>query len=251
MIGATATIAIVSTPIVATIAGFTYATVAPACELWGPVVCRGHAGAGKIALTFDDGPTSGSTERVLDALAKARAAATFFVVGENARKHPDLLRRIHAEGHLVANHTLSHSHYGVMRTLPYWRREIHEADGIIEGILGLRPALFRPPMGVKTWHTARAARELGHTVITWSHRAIDGIPTTSTRIVGRLKDAADGAILLLHDGVEPHAPHHDRSATVGAVIPLIESLRARGLTPVRLDELLAISGYQSRATAAT
>jgi peptidoglycan/xylan/chitin deacetylase (PgdA/CDA1 family) len=242
------TIALASAPLVAGLAGLTYATVAPACEFWGPVICRAKTGPNRIALTFDDGPTPGSTERALDALREGQATATFFIVGENAARHPDLLRRIHDEGHLIANHTYSHSHYGVMRTLPYWQREIRRTDELVESILGLRPALFRPPMGVKTWHTARAARELGHAVITWSRRAMDGLPTTSQRIVNRLSTAADGEILLLHDGVEPHAPHHDRAATVGAIVPLIEKLRARGLSPARLDELLGIDGYQSRAT---
>jgi peptidoglycan/xylan/chitin deacetylase (PgdA/CDA1 family) len=238
------TIALAATPLAAGLAGVTYATIAPACAFWGPVVCRGPAGSNRVALTFDDGPTPGSTERVLDALREGQAAATFFVVGSNVTKHPDLLRRIHREGHLIANHTLSHSHYGVMRTLPYWTREIRQTDDAIESIVGVRPALFRPPMGVKTWHTARAARELGHTVITWSRRAIDGIPTSAKRIVDRLAGAADGEILLLHDGVEPHALHRDRSATLAAIAPLIQKLRERGLTPVRLDELLSIDGYR-------
>jgi peptidoglycan/xylan/chitin deacetylase (PgdA/CDA1 family) len=243
------TIALASAPVVAGLAGLTYATVAPACEFWGPVVSRGKPGSNRVALTFDDGPTPGSTERVLDALRAADAKATFFVIGVNVRAHPQLLRRIHDEGHLIANHSFRHSHYGVMRTFPYWFREIGQTEDVVRSELRLRTALFRPPMGVKTWQTARAARELGHTVVTWSRRAIDGLPTSADRIVARLAGAGDGEILLLHDGVEPHAPHRDRSATVEAIAPLIRSLRARNLTPVRLDELLGLPGYQSRAEA--
>jgi peptidoglycan/xylan/chitin deacetylase (PgdA/CDA1 family) len=249
MNGAAVTLA--SVPVVAGLAGLTYATVAPACQLFGPVISRGKVGLKRVALTFDDGPTPGSTDRVLDALRDAGAVATFFVVGLNACARSELIRRIHDEGHLIANHTFRHSHYGVMRTFPYWFREIGQTEDTIRATLQLRTALFRPPMGVKTWHTARAARELGYTVVTWSHRAMDGFPTTSKRIVERFADAGDGDILLLHDGVEPNSRHRDRSATVDAVIPLIESLRARGLTPVRLDELLNVPGYQSRAGTAT
>jgi peptidoglycan/xylan/chitin deacetylase (PgdA/CDA1 family) len=241
----TGTIALASAaPIVAGLAGLTYVTVAPASQFWGPVISRGKAGSNQVALTFDDGPTPGCTDRVLDALAKADAKATFFVVGCNASEHPALLRRIRDEGHLLANHTMRHSHYGVMRTFPYWFREIGQAEDVVRLEARLRMALFRPPMGVKTWHVARAVRELGYTLVTWSRRAMDGLPTTSQRIVDRLGGATDGEILLLHDGVEPHAPHRDRSATIEAIVPLIERLRARGLGPVRLDKLLGLKGYQ-------
>ena len=240
-------IASAAAPLAATLAGLSYATLAPACTFWGNVIARGASGSNRIALTFDDGPTAGSTERVLDALRDARATATFFVVGVNAQRSPELLRRIHNEGHLIANHTFHHSHYAVVRTLKYWKREIQKTDEEIESIIGVRPALFRPPMGVKTWHTIRAARELGHSVVTWSRRAMDGFPTRSVRIVKRFHDAGDGEILLLHDGIEPHSTHRNRAATIGAVRPVIESLRARRLEPARLDDLLGLQPYQSRA----
>lgn len=233
--------AAIAVPAAAAVAGLTYATVAPACSFWGPVISRVPAADARagVALTFDDGPTPGATDRVLDALRDARASATFFVIGANARRHPDLVRRMRDEGHLVGNHSLSHSHFGVLRTLAYWTREVRACDEILADILGQPPAMFRPPMGIKTWHTTRAAREAGHRLVTWSRRAIDGLPTTPRRILRRLGGATAGEILLLHDGVEPHSPHPDRSATIAAVAPLVESLRSRGLRPVRLDDLLA------------
>jgi peptidoglycan/xylan/chitin deacetylase (PgdA/CDA1 family) len=199
----------------------------------------------KVALTFDDGPTPGTSDAVLDLLGEMNVKAAFFVVGVNARQHPELLRRIHDEGHLIGNHTLDHSHYTVFGRLKYWKNQIRAADDVVESAVGIRPALFRPPMGVRTWHTARAARELGHTVVTWSRRGVDGFPTRSERIVKRLSSATGGEILLLHDGVEPHSPYRDRTATVAALRPLIDQLRLRGLTPVRLDELIGVPAYQS------
>ena len=248
MIGAA--VAIAAPPLAAALAGFTYATIAPASQFWGPVIARGPAGTGKVALTFDDGPTPASTERVLDVLRDANVKASFFVIGANAQHQPDLLRRIHDHGHLIANHTFSHWHYGVTRALRYWTDEIRAADEVIESIIGVRPALFRPPMGVKTWHTMRAARELGHTIVTWSLRARDGLPTTAAQITRRFADVGDGSILLLHDGVEPSAPCRDRSATIEALRPLIETLHGKGLRPVRLDELLGVPAYQSRGVTA-
>jgi peptidoglycan/xylan/chitin deacetylase (PgdA/CDA1 family) len=175
--------------------------------------------------------------------------ASFFVIGANVRKHPELLRRMHAEGHLVGNHSLHHSHYGICRITRYWRREIVETDDAIEEVIGVRPAMYRPPCGMKTWHTFDAMRTTGHTLVNWSRRAIDGLPTTPLRIMRRFEDIGDGEILLLHDGVEPNTSYADRSATIAAVPMLLEQLRGANLTPVRLDELLGVAEYQSAGVA--
>jgi peptidoglycan/xylan/chitin deacetylase (PgdA/CDA1 family) len=231
-----ATLAI-ATPLAA-VSGFAYATISPTSDFWGPVIPRGPVGSKRVALTFDDGPTPGATDRVLDVLRDRDVRAAFFVIGENVLRSPDLLHRIHDEGHLVANHSFGHSHYCAMGLRGYWEREIRTTDDAIESVIGVRPTLFRPPMGVRTWHTFWALRRTGHSMITWSRRAIDGIPTKPRRILARFAGAADGDILLLHDGVEPHAPYRDRSATIAAVGPLVDRIREKGLTPVRLDELL-------------
>jgi peptidoglycan/xylan/chitin deacetylase (PgdA/CDA1 family) len=223
----------------------TYATIAPRSSIWGRVVYRGDAArsAGGYALTFDDGPTEESTPRILDTLGRLGVKATFFVIGANARRHPEIVRRIHGEGHVVANHTMDHSHYGVMRAQRYWDRQVRETDELLASIIGVKPALFRPPMGVRTWHGTRAARRFGYTIVTWSRRAYDGLPTTAERIVGRLAGAtAAGDILMLHDGVEPNV-RRDPSATVAAVGPGVERLRARGLEPKSLEELTGVRPY--------
>ena len=236
-------------PAVALLAGATWATIWPKSAYWGPVIWRGPADSGRVGLTFDDGPTPGPTERVLDELDRSNARATFFVVGVNVERHPDLLRRIHQQGHLIANHSYHHSHYIMMGRNAYWEREVRRTNELLESILGQSPTLFRPPMGAKTWHTTYAMRQTGSTLVTWSHRAWDGFPTTSRKILKRFENLTGGEILLMHDGVEPRAPHRDRAATIGAIGPLVESMRQRGLEPARLDELLNLEGYR-RATAA-
>jgi peptidoglycan/xylan/chitin deacetylase (PgdA/CDA1 family) len=123
---------------------------------------------------------------------------------------------------------------------------VAETDETVRQIIGRRPALFRPPMGIKTAHVTHAASALGHTVVTWTRRAFDGIGTTPDRIVRRLAPAAGGGdILLLHDGLEPNALRRDASATVAALRPLIARLRDRGLEPRPLDRMLALDAYQS------
>jgi peptidoglycan/xylan/chitin deacetylase (PgdA/CDA1 family) len=223
-----------------------HGTIAPSSSFWGPVLSRAPFGDGRgVALTFDDGPTPGATDRALDILGELRVRAAFFVVGRNARQQPRLVERMHAEGHLVANHTLDHSHYGLFRRNGYWRRQMAETDETVRQIIGRRPALFRPPMGIKTGHVTHVAAALGHTVVTWTRRAFDGIGASPQRIVQRLAPRARaGDILLLHDGLEPHALRRDASPTVAALRPLIEQLRARGLEPRPLDVMLALPGYQ-------
>jgi peptidoglycan-N-acetylglucosamine deacetylase len=223
----------------------TYATVAPASSFWGPVVHRGDPArsAGRYALTFDDGPTADSTPRVLDVLAELGVKATFFCIGANVRRNPDIVRRMHNEGHVVGNHTFDHSHYGVMRRQRYWDEQVRTTDELLASIIGVRPALFRPPMGVRTWHTTRAARRYGYTIVTWSRRALDGLPTTAERIVRRLAGPTEaGDILILHDGVEPNV-RRDPSASVAAVGPLVRALREHGLEPASLEELTGVRPY--------
>jgi peptidoglycan/xylan/chitin deacetylase (PgdA/CDA1 family) len=196
-----------------------------------------------VALTFDDGPTAGATDRVLDQLGELEVKAAFFVIGRNVEREPDLLRRIVAEGHLVGNHTYDHSRWASMGRGDYWRRQIGKTDAAIEQVLGRRPRLFRPPIGHKTPYTMAAARENGHVVVTWSIRAWDGVPTTAGRIIEHVTPRCQaGSIVVLHDGVEPRRPR-DPSATLAAIKPLVLALRQRGLEPVRLDELTGLQAY--------
>jgi peptidoglycan/xylan/chitin deacetylase (PgdA/CDA1 family) len=219
-------------------------SIAPASHFWGPVVHRGDAGGRpRYALTFDDGPCERATPLILDTLGELNAKAAFFVIGVNAQRCPHIVRRIYDEGHVVANHSFNHSHFGVMRMGWYWDRQLRETDALLESIIDVRPALFRPPMGARQLHITRAARRAGHTLVTWTRRGLDGLATTSEKIVKRLaKPTRAGDILILHDGIDPNL-RRDPSATVGAVRPLIMALRERGLEPALLDELIGVAPY--------
>ncbi len=226
-------------------------SIYPTSQFWGNV--HAHAGpetGNAYALTFDDGPTRDSTARVLDILGELRVPAAFFAIGDNARRCPELLARMHAEGHIVANHSLNHTHFSMFRGARYWDRQLRETDRIIEETIGVRPAMFRPPMGVRTCFVMGAAARQGHAVITWSRRAIDGVTTTSRRILDRLVPrTVAGDVLVLHDGVEPHS-RREPTPTVEALTPLIQQLRERGLEPERLDRLLNLPAYSTEHIAA-
>lgn len=237
------------TPVVVTAGGvLAYGFANPRSRIMGPLTWRaapsrdGHAK--RIALTFDDGPNPSWTPGILDTLNSTGTPGAFFVIGAHAQRHPALLRRIVAEGHLIANHSYDHARHGLWRHGRYWRDQITRTDELILRLAGVRPSLFRPPFGFKHFFQMSAARRCGHTVVTWSRRAMDSGPRpTAGRIVDRLAHVDDGDIILLHDGHEPGRPHR-RAATVDAIGSLIAHWRASNVQVTPLNELLHIKPYQ-------
>jgi peptidoglycan/xylan/chitin deacetylase (PgdA/CDA1 family) len=204
----------------------------PWLEMYAHVVSRGPAGSARVALTFDDGPHPVTTRRVLEVLAPTCHRATFFVLGEKARRHPDVVREIHAGGHSLGIHGDFHDR------MPWTvRDEIVRAADAVEAATGARPRFFRPPLGHTSVTTVRGVRLAGVMLIGWSTRAFDGIrgrsPEAVVERIGRTLD--DGAIVMLHDAAE----HDDfEPASVRALPQLVALLDERGLTSVGLDALL-------------
>lgn len=223
-----------------------YGTFAPSSNFWGKVIWRASDTTRPlVSLTFDDGPTAGCTDRILDELLELNVKATFFVIGRNVERWPDLVRRMDAEGHGVANHSFDHGHFDMFRGPGYWHRQMTRTNDLIADLIGKSPALFRPAMGFTTWPIHHAARRTGQTVVTWSRRARDGVRARTANIVQRINRATGpGDIIMLHDGIDPHLRSNcDRSTTIAALRPVVEALRVRGLQLVRLDELLGVAAY--------
>jgi peptidoglycan/xylan/chitin deacetylase (PgdA/CDA1 family) len=239
---------VIGSALVAAAGVASYATFIPGNRIWGPVIRHGSPNdPPRVALTFDDGPTIGGTDRILDLLGELNVKAAFFVIGANAERAPELLRRIDREGHLIGNHTFNHSRWCTTGLTRYWQEQIDKTDAVVQRTIGVRPLLFRPPIGHKTPHTMSAARKHGHSIVMWSVRGWDGIPTTPEKIIARVVPRCRaGTILLLHDGVEPGRTR-DPWATIGAIKGLVNSLRNRGLEPVRLDELTGLKPYAPTA----
>ena len=189
--------------------------------------------AGAVALTFDDGPVPGMTDRILDVLKAKQAPATFFVIGKLARSHPQLLRRIAAEGHLIGNHTWGHPSHRL--TYEAYLNELDSTCGAVQAQTGVVTVLFRPPNGYRPQALTAAAAARGYALITWSVDPRDWSRTSSGTIVRRvLGNARPGAIVLLHDGARY------RMTTVQAVPLIIDGLRGKGLRIVSLAELLGL-----------
>jgi peptidoglycan/xylan/chitin deacetylase (PgdA/CDA1 family) len=171
-------------------------------------LCRARTGRRAVALTFDDGPHPERTPRILDILKKHGVQATFFVIGKRAAAHPEIVRRIVAEGHLVGNHTFRHSPRfplgGSSSMAREIAREIERCDEALEKITGARPKLFRPPFGVTNPNIARALRRSKHTVAGWSIRSLDTVARRPReKVLERVSlRLHPGAVILLHDDRE-------------------------------------------------
>ncbi|MGN6367862.1 MAG: polysaccharide deacetylase family protein [Phycisphaerae bacterium] len=217
-----------------------YSVFMPRCQFWAPVI-RSIPDRETVALTFDDGPHPDFTPRILDILAQHHAHATFFVIGRYAKQHPDLIQRIANEGHTLGNHTLDHDRFGVNQKRDYWRTQIHETQRIVADITGQPPVLFRSPMGFKTGHIARAAKEARLPFVGWSVRSLDTRPLSAQKLVDRvLARTAGHDIILLHDGIEPNRTSHTASQqnTVDALPVILEGLADKKLRPLSLLEAL-------------
>jgi peptidoglycan/xylan/chitin deacetylase (PgdA/CDA1 family) len=221
-----------------------YGAFVPGSGMFGPVITHGpRDGFGRVALTFDDGPTPEGTGPILEVLEAAGARATFFFIGSNVARNPELVRRAAAAGHQIENHSFDHSWWGVMRRGWYWKEQLTKTDAAIRAAGGrAKTRYFRPPMGFKTWRMTLAARDEGHKLVAWSLRGLDGVACKSESILNRiLPRARGGDIIALHDGGEPGA-RRDPGATIAAVPALVRGLREKGLEPVTLNELLSPAG---------
>lgn len=165
----------------------------------GPVI-RTTKSSRSLHLTFDDGPDTHATPRVLDSLASAGAKATFFVIAERARNQRPLLERILREGHTIGNHSLDHS-YGVFfkgrKALQGW---IEDSERLLEDLTGKPTVGFRPPAGVRTPELAASLVSLSLPLILWNCRFYDTVfEWTIPRAAASLKSTTGGSIVLLHD----------------------------------------------------
>ncbi len=178
-----------------------------------------------VCLSFDDGPDPFCTPRLLDLLAARNIPAVFFVIGEKAARHPDLIHRMIREGHGVENHSMSHDIGLMLRSMVRLRKEIREARETLEK-LGAAPRWFRPPAGVVNPRLGPALAAEGQGCMGWSRRARDGGLRRFRPFAGRLiRSAKSGDILLLHDG-SPRSPGEDRR-WLKEVESLLDGLTAR------------------------
>jgi len=223
---------------VAALAAFlAWVIVVPSAQFLVPSVCALPPGADRVAFTFDDGPDPVTTPKVLALLASHHAHATFFVVGERAAKHPELITRIIEEGHAIGSHTFTHSHAFHFGSPAKQRDDVQRGIDVVARITGKTPRLFRPPQGLRTPLLRDALASMKDLVcVTWTERGLDAMGRPAQEIVARLEESVrSGAILTLHDGAGLGGTL-DRSPTVEALGELLDLAKARGLACVSLAE---------------
>jgi peptidoglycan/xylan/chitin deacetylase (PgdA/CDA1 family) len=178
----------------------------PGFSFFLPIISRGKPGTEGVALTFDDGPAPESTPVLLDLLDRHNLSATFFVVGEQAKKHPELLRKILAHGHSIGNHSLRHDSLLMLRGPKALSEDIHATQEILK-YFGLRTLAFRPPVGITNPHLGRVLDTEGLIAINYSCRAFDRGNRNIGNLAGKiLRKLKPGDIIMLHD----LPPHQDK-----------------------------------------
>lgn len=218
-----------------------YGFFVPSSQAFGKVVVKGKSSDKIVALTFDDGPNEPYTSQMLDILRNYGVPATFFLLGKNVEYYPDTARKILAEGHVLANHSYTHSRLALMEGPKYTELDI--AQKTIEKVTGVKPRIFRPPYGEKTPWLLDYIKGKGLVTITWDVSANDPNVKDPYVIADRIiSKAKPGSIILLHDG---RGIQHgfDRSPTVSALPMIIDALLEEGYTFVTVPELLRVSPY--------
>jgi peptidoglycan/xylan/chitin deacetylase (PgdA/CDA1 family) len=210
---------------------------------FGHQISHGPRDGNEVALTFDDGPNSTATVPILDALDARGVKGTFFMVGKAIVARPDLARVVAHRGHLVGNHSYRHDSKGWLD--PRYP-ELARTQRVVDRDLGVCPAFYRAPHGQHTPFLARVVGRNGLTMIGWDVSAGDWRASNARHLADLIvAKARPGSIIDLHDGLDGRVDA-DRTVLVGALPLILDGLAAKGLQPVRLDELMARPGYLER-----
>lgn len=206
-------------------------------RVYPPGLWEGTADRRWVSLTFDDAPHPEVTGLVLEALRRTRAPAAFFAIGSRAQAYPDMLRRVHDEGHEIGNHTWSHRPllWGAGGS-PF--RQVERTEELLARLCPGSPRIFRPPFGAIGPGGPQALTRHGLTPVYWSVVPADWDPLTPETVLERVLTAVHpGAVIVLHCGQPWHA------GTAASVEPLVHALRQRGYEIAPLSRMLAEAGH--------
>nr|WP_294469016.1 polysaccharide deacetylase family protein [uncultured Sellimonas sp.] len=180
----------------------------------------------KIAITFDDGPDAVFTPVLLDGLKQRNVKASFFVIGQEAEKYPELIQRMKEEGHLIGNHTYHHVELTRVDAQTE-QKEIEMTNEVLEQITGERPVFLRPPYG--SWRE-EILQDMEMLPVKWNIDPLDWCTKSTGEIVRKVvTQAEENGIILLHDCYGP---------SVEAGLQIIDTLTEAGYRFVTVDELI-------------
>ena len=199
------------------------------------VLCSAKTDQKQIAISFDDGPANNFSNEILAILQSRQVPAAFFCIGKRISEHPDLLKQIIAEGHIVGNHSFSHHFWFDLFGQKKMLADIEGMSDSVKKITGLYPILFRPPYGVTTPIMKKVLAKGNFTAVGWNIRSLDTVikdeKKLANKIIGSLQP---GAVLLLHD---------TSASCLKALPAILDEVSARGYEWVRLDKLLNLQPY--------
>lgn len=201
---------------------------------WNYYVNSINKGSGNaICFTFDDGPDPEITPKILEVLESENLKAAFFVIGSKVERYPDIVKELYSKGHVIANHTYSHSNKIVLFTSNKLKDDIDSCSKAIEKATGKPPTLFRPPYGVTTPCYARVLKQLGLKSIGWTLRSFDTMMKSKEELIERVSRLiSPGSIVLFHD---------NRKTTLAALPEIINHCKKNGIKIASFSELTGLT----------
>lgn len=180
----------------------------------------------KVALTFDDGPHPVYTPQMLDGLAKKNVKATFFLLGQQVEKYPDIVKRMNREGHLIGNHSYKHEQLSKLSSVQACA-QVNRTNELIQAITGEYPEYLRPPFG--DWKDSLDC-EVNMIEVLWDVDTRDWSSKNKSQIINKVvTNVEEDDIILMHDSYE---------STVSATMEIIDILQKSGYEFVTVDELI-------------
>lgn len=180
----------------------------------------------RIAITFDDGPNLECTEELLEGLKRRNVKATFFVLGENVRKYPGILRKIYKDGHLIANHSYSHVQMSKISETEA-KKELLKTDQLIYALTEEHTSYFRPPYGD---YKKELEQKIPYIIVCWTMDPLDWKDHNAKEIQKKVVTGVkENDIILLHDC------YH---SSVQAALGIVDALKEEGYEFVTINELM-------------
>ena len=199
-------------------------------------IIEGKTKTKKVALTFDDGPSE-YTPQIINKLNQHHIKATFFMVGTAIQSFPDLVKKIHSQGHLIANHSWDHTNATEYQVVDeYWQAQISSTNNVIKKLIGASPSFFRPPFGSTSDKIVKKLANQQMKTVIWSIDTQDWNNKTNSakNIATRaIKHAHPESIILMHDG------GGNRQSTVDALDEIIQYYQALNYEFVTVEELIS------------
>ena len=196
---------------------------------------KGSSERKTIAITFDDGPVKDFTPLLLDLLKSENIPAAFFLIGKNIQGNEALVKRMVDEGHVIGNHSYSHTYWFSLNKSEVMFNDMKKCDEEILRVTGKKPKFFRPPYGVTNPMMKKAIEKGNYDCIGWSIRTYDTNAKSAEQLLKKsLKNLSNGDIVLFHDWGQ---------FTIGILSAFIKEAQARGFEIVRVDELLNTKAY--------